>query len=112
MANSAEFTVEELPGGQVLRLSGTFAIASIGDVDRGLRDISGPVSEIDISGVTHMDTVGAWLVHRTAKEHNAQITGCANDAGRLIDAVSGVDHAEVVSHLSPHLRIGWATTSG
>ncbi len=97
MANSAEFTVEELPSGHVLRLSGTFAIASIGDVDRGLRDISGPICEIDISGVTHMDTVGAWLVHRTAKEHDAQITGCAHDAGRLIDAVRGVDQAEVVA---------------
>ena len=97
MANSAEFTVEELPSGHVLRLSGTFAIASIGDVDRALRDISGPICEIDISGVTHMDTVGAWLVHRTAKEHDAQITGCAHDAGRLIDAVRGVDQAEVVA---------------
>jgi phospholipid/cholesterol/gamma-HCH transport system permease protein len=97
MANSADFTVEDLPSGQILRLSGTFVIASIGDVDRGLRDISGPVSEIDISGVTHMDTVGAWLVHRTAKEHHAQITGGANDAGRLIDAVRGVDHAEVAA---------------
>lgn len=97
MANSAEFTVEELPSGHVLRLSGTFAIASIGDVDRGLRDINGPICEIDISGVTHMDTVGAWLVHRTAKEHDAQITGGAHDAGRLIDAVRGVDQAEVVA---------------
>jgi len=97
MANSAEFTVEELPSGHVLRLSGIFAIASIGDVDRGLRDISGPICEIDISGVAHMDTVGAWLVHRTAKEHDAQITGGAHDAGRLIDAVRGVDQAEVVA---------------
>ena len=97
MANSAEFTVEELPSGQILRLSGTFAIASIGDVDRALRDINGPICEIDISGVTHMDTVGAWLVHRTAKEHDAQITGGAHDAGRLIDAVRGVDQAEVVA---------------
>ena len=96
MANSAEFTVEDLPSGQVLRLSGTFAIGSIGDVDRSLREISASVSEIDISGITHMDTVGAWLVHRTAKEHNAKITGSAHDASRLIDAVSGVDQAEAI----------------
>lgn len=97
MANPADFTAEELPGGgQVLRLSGNFAIASVGDVDGRLRDISGPVTEIDISGVAHMDTVGAWLVHRTANEHKAQITGSANDAGRLIDAISGVDQSEVV----------------
>ena len=95
MGNSADFTVEDLPKGQVLRLSGDFAIASIGDVDRNLRGISGPVSEIDISGITHMDTVGAWLVHRTAKEHNAKVTGGAKDANRLIDAVRGVDQDEI-----------------
>ena len=78
MPNSADFTVEDLPSGQLLRLSGDFVIASIGALDRSLRDINGPVSEIDISAVTHMDTVGAWLVHRTAKEHDAPITGGAN----------------------------------
>lgn len=96
MDNFADFTVEDLPSGQLLRLSGTFAIASIADIDRSLREISGPVSEIDISGITHMDTVGAWLVHRTAKEHNAPITGGTHDASRLIDAVGGVDQAEII----------------
>lgn len=95
MANSADFTIEDLPSGQLLRLSGDFVIASIGDLDRSLRGISSVVCTIDISGVTHMDTVGAWLVHRTAKEHNAQITGGTNDASRLIDAIRGVDNAEV-----------------
>jgi phospholipid/cholesterol/gamma-HCH transport system permease protein len=97
MPNSADFTVEDLPSGQLLRLSGDFVIASIGALDRSLRDINGPVSEIDISAVTHMDTVGAWLVHRTAKEHDAPITGGANDASRLIDAVRGADQAEAVA---------------
>ena len=102
MANPADFTAEELPsGGQVLRLSGNFAIAAVGEVDRRLRDIAGPISEIDISGVDHMDTVGAWLVHRTAKEHSAQITGAAKDAGRLIDAISGVDQSELIP--KPHM---------
>ena len=97
MPNSADFTVEDLPSGQLLRLSGDFVIASIGALDRSLRDINGPVSEIDISAVTHMDTVGAWLVHRTAKEHDAPITGGANDASRLIDAVRGADQAEAAA---------------
>jgi phospholipid/cholesterol/gamma-HCH transport system permease protein len=102
MANYADFTAEELPGGgQILRLSGNFAIAAIDGVDGRLREITGPVSEIDISGVTHMDTVGAWLVHRTANQHNAQVTGGANDARRLIDAISGVDQSEVIP--KPHI---------
>ena len=114
MANPADFIADDLPSGQVLRLSGNFAIASIGDVDRRLRDISGPVSEIDISRVTHMDTVGAWLVHRTAHAHKAQITGGANDANRLIDAISRVDQSELVPkpHIAPLNRFLYEVGSG
>ena len=97
MANPADFSLEDLSGGgQVIRLSGDLAIGTVGDLDGRLRDIEAPVSEIDISAVNHMDTVGAWLVHRTAKEHSAEITGRAKDAGRLIDAISGVDADPVV----------------
>ncbi|MFN3621080.1 MlaE family lipid ABC transporter permease subunit [Sphingorhabdus sp.] len=115
MANPADFSQEELSdGSNILRLSGNFAIASVGDVDNRLRDVKGPVSEIDISGVVRMDTVGAWLVHRTAKEHNAQVTGGANDAGRLIDAISGVDRSEVIPkpHMSPLNRFLTEVGSG
>ena len=102
MANPADFVQEALPDGrQIIRLSGNFSIATIGEVDGRLRDISGPVAEIDLSGVDHMDTVGAWLVHRTAKEHSAEITGGAKDAGRLIEAISGVDQTDVVP--KPHI---------
>ena len=102
MPNPANFVVENSPeGGRIVRLSGSFVIASISDVDGQLRDITGPVSQIDLSAVDQMDTVGAWLVHRTAKFYAADITGCAKDAGRLIDAVSGVDAAEAVSR--PHV---------
>ena len=102
MANPADFVQEALPDGrQIIRLSGNFSIATIGEVDGRLRDISGPVTQIDISAVDHMDTVGAWLVHRTAKEQSAEITGGANDAGRLIDAIRGVDQTDVVP--KPHI---------
>ncbi|WP_411290228.1 MlaE family lipid ABC transporter permease subunit [Sphingorhabdus sp.] len=102
MANSADFVQDALADGrQIIRLSGNFAIATIGEVDARLRDINSPVAEIDLSGVDHMDTVGAWLVHRTAKEHSAEITGGADDAGRLIDAISGVDQTDVVP--KPHI---------
>lgn len=98
----ANFVVENSPeGGCIVRLSGSFVIASISDVDGQLRDITGPVSQIDLSAVDQMDTVGASLVHRTAKFYAADITGCAKDAGRLIDAVSGVDAAEAVPR--PHV---------
>jgi phospholipid/cholesterol/gamma-HCH transport system permease protein len=101
MANPANFVVEDSPdGGRIVRFSGSFVIASIGDVDGRLRDLAGQVTHIDLSAVDQLDTVGAWLVHRTAKQHAAAITGCAKDAGRLIDAISGVDGREEIP--KPH----------
>jgi len=100
MPNPADLTQEQLPDGQrVLRLSGNFVIAAIGDLDARLNSIDGPVSRIDISGITHMDTVGAWLVHRTARAHSAQVVGSNDDARRLIEAVAGVDQSETVEKL-------------
>ncbi len=98
MVLQADFAQEQLPDiGGVLRFSGTLAIASIGDLDQRLRSISGPLTQIDISATDHIDTVGAWLIYRTARDHNAQITGADSDAQQLIEAVSGVDKNAVVS---------------
>lgn len=92
MARAAELTEEQLPdGGAVLRLSGPMVIASIHDLDTKLRSLAGPVNEIDISKVSRMDTVGAWVVHRTAHIHGAKITGADDDAKRLIEAVGETD---------------------
>lgn len=92
MAEVADFTEEQLPdGGSVLRFSGKLVIAAVSGLDTRLRGLEGPIREIDISGVKHMDTVGTWLVHRTAREHDAKITGANSDAKRLIEAVGDVD---------------------
>ncbi len=92
MARAAEFTEEQLPdGGAVLRLSGPLVIASIENLDTMLRSFADPIKEIDLSKVSRMDTVGAWVVHRTAREHGAEITGADDDAKRLIEAVGETD---------------------
>lgn len=97
MANTAELLEEQSTDGrQVIRLSGRLTITSIGDIDQRLRDIGTPVGEIDISAVTQMDTVGAWLVHRTAGQHDAKITGASDYAGRLITAIRGTDEHDIV----------------
>lgn len=82
-------------------------IAQIGDIDHRLREVSTPVQAIDISGIDDIDTVGAWLVFRTAREHGAQIYGADDDAQRLIGAVSGSDAGapETASRMPPYLRL-------
>lgn len=95
MAIPATFSEDTLPdGGTALRFGGTLAIAQIGDVDNRLRQLSGSISELDISGIDHIDTVGAWLIYRTAREHGARITGADSDAKRLIEAIDVSDHEE------------------
>jgi phospholipid/cholesterol/gamma-HCH transport system permease protein len=97
MPDAADFSQDQLPGGEdIVRFSGRLAIACIGDLDTRLGALSGPVKQIDLTDIDHIDTVGAWLVYRTAKEHDAEIVGADDDAKRLIEAVSGVDRSEPV----------------
>jgi len=101
MADAADFSQEQLPGGQgVIRFSGRLLITAIGDLDNRLRALAGPIMQIDLSNVDHIDTVGAWLVYRTAKQQDAEIVGANSDAKRLIQAVSGVDESEPIA--APH----------
>ena len=96
MPKPADFSLDQLPdGGSIIRFSGRIVIAAIGGLDNRLRELTGPVSEVDISGVDRMDTVGAWLIHRTARDHDAKITGAKSDASRLLDAVGKVEEDDV-----------------
>ena len=96
MPKPADFSQDQLPdGGSIIRFSGRIVIAAIGGLDNRLRELTGPVSEVDISGVDRMDTVGAWLIHRTARDHDAKITGAKSDASRLLDAVGKVEEDDV-----------------
>jgi phospholipid/cholesterol/gamma-HCH transport system permease protein len=108
MEEFAKLIEETRPDGTLLlRLEGTLTIAHIADIDSQLRQISGPVSQIDISAVEHIDTVGAWLIYRTARNHDGTITGAHSDAHRLIEAVSGSDSEPepAVSQLPPFYRL-------
>ena len=73
-------------GGDELRLAGRLTLARLGDLPHVLGAI-GPIARIDLSAVERIDTVGAWLVLRTAAAHDAAVTGASSDAQRLLDAV-------------------------
>lgn len=102
MGEPADF-IEESRGdeGIILRFTGSLAIAHIGDLDRRLNAIAGPISILDIGEIQHIDTVGAWLIYRSARDLQAEIAGADNDAKRLIEAVSGVDVYATADHPRP-----------
>ena len=89
MRQAAQFSTREDEGGAtVVALSGPMTVAGIGLLDRDLRGVTGPVSKVDLSEVTHIDTVGAWVAWRLSRDCGAEIVGQSDDAGRLIEAVS------------------------
>ena len=92
MSDQPKFEVEDDgSGGQQLVLSGPFLVSTMAPLDRELRGLQGPFSAIDLSGVTAIDTVGAWETNKLAQEHGATVTGASEHGQRLISAVESVE---------------------
>ncbi|MBP7952054.1 MAG: ABC transporter permease [Sphingorhabdus sp.] len=83
------FEVKTEDGSVTLRCSGYWTIAHINAVDARLRQLPDAVAWVDLSQILSIDTVGAWLAYRTARDNDAQIIGATTDASRLIEEVSG-----------------------
>ncbi|MCH4151578.1 MAG: ABC transporter permease [Sphingobium sp.] len=88
MTEAAAYSLDEGgEGAPVLRLSGSFSIAHMGDLPNVLPALPGPIGAIDLGGTEHIDTIGAWLVYRLSQQWGCPITGADADAERLIEAV-------------------------
>jgi phospholipid/cholesterol/gamma-HCH transport system permease protein len=87
MREWADFTVQEAGGRTTIVLQGPLLVSTIGLIDRKLREHKDPVQFVDMAGTGDIDTIGAWTVWRFADEHRAQITGCSEQARKLIDTV-------------------------
>ena len=91
MARLAEYDIEDGEGGAVLTLSGPYLVSTIGALDAELRKIDQPIARVDLSDVTEIDTVGAWIACNIASENKAEITGANERAKRLMTALDGMD---------------------
>ncbi|MEO1969715.1 MAG: ABC transporter permease [Sphingomonadaceae bacterium] len=81
----ADFAIEEQEGGgAVLALTGPWLIATIDGVEPRLSAVEQEIERIDLTAVAEIDTVGAWIVARSARRLGAEITGCNDRAERLI----------------------------
>ncbi len=97
MAETAEFEVEQGEGGAVLTLGGPYLVSTIGEIAEELRGIEGPISRVDLSNVSEIDTVGAWIASQIAAGHDAEITGASERAQRLLDALDGISSNQDLS---------------
>ena len=95
MADGAGYRIEESgDSGSHLVLSGPYLISTIGAIDQDLLAVVGPFVAIDISDVQEIDTVGAWIVCRLSRTHEAEVLGANERAARVIEAVSHSDSEE------------------
>jgi phospholipid/cholesterol/gamma-HCH transport system permease protein len=87
----ADFVEENDAGGRVVRFTGALTLARVRDLPDRLSAIDGPVRTVDLSGADRVDTIGAWIVRRFAREHDARIEGASEDAQRLLTEVERAD---------------------
>jgi phospholipid/cholesterol/gamma-HCH transport system permease protein len=107
-----------------LRFIGRLSIARISETERSLEALLTPVDgplEIDLSQVSRIDTVGAWMVHRLLRDRpGSRVTGASPDAERLIAEVAAADQpcdmrpahipfvTRELSRLGQYVLLAWA----
>ena len=69
---------------------GTLTISRAATTEREIAAM-GDGMTIDLSGVSRMDTVGAWLVYRAVRDRNAKIVGESVKIRGLLDQVAEAD---------------------
>ena len=103
MKQAAQYRLDEGDGGATLTLTGPYLVSTIGAIDEELRAIDAPIAKVDISQVSEIDTVGAWVACNIASANHADITGASDRAERLLGALDGIHSDEALA--APRLPI-------
>jgi phospholipid/cholesterol/gamma-HCH transport system permease protein len=99
MREWADFSIAQAEGQATLVVHGPLLVSTIGKLDKALRQLPDAVQVIDISAAHPIDTVGAWVVHRFARDNSAAIVGASEQAQILIEAVEGsANEAKIAPH--------------
>ena len=90
MATRGYTETSEAAADNVYRCTGALTITRAATTERELASMPDPMT-IDLSGVEKMDTVGAWLVHRTVRDRGAKVTGASRQVQALLEQVAEAD---------------------
>jgi phospholipid/cholesterol/gamma-HCH transport system permease protein len=100
------------------RCTGSITIARAASTQRELDAAPDPLT-IDLSGVSKMDTVGAWLIYRATRDRGAKVVGASADVEGLLKQVAEADHPARVRPEEPSATIRilreigeWVSESG
>jgi phospholipid/cholesterol/gamma-HCH transport system permease protein len=91
MSSVARFTESVEDGRRVLRFQGDLTLSRLGVLPNRLDRLKGDGFVVDLSGVGRMDTIGAWLVHRTVRDRKGEIVGADEGAQTLLRQVAQAD---------------------
>lgn len=89
MSAAADFELAD--NAKTLRFSGSLTLAQLGALPQRLDDLEASPDKIDIAPVERMDTVGAWLVHRIARDHDIPVEGADEDKAHLLKQIAAAD---------------------
>jgi phospholipid/cholesterol/gamma-HCH transport system permease protein len=89
MSAPADFELAD--NAKTLRFSGAMTLAQLGQMPQRLDELEASPDRIDLSSVERMDTVGAWLVHRIARDHDIPVEGATRDQAHLLEQVAAAD---------------------
>lgn len=76
--------------GATYRMAGAITIARAASTSREIDAEPDPLT-MDVSDVTRMDTVGAWLVYRTVRDRGARVVGASPEVNSLLEQVAEAD---------------------
>ncbi len=91
MSSVARFRDAVEDGRRVLHFEGDLTLPRLGVLPTRLDRLKGRGFLLDLSGVGRMDTIGAWLVHRTARHRQGEIVGANDDQQVLLRQVAEAD---------------------
>ncbi|QJU57252.1 ABC transporter permease [Sphingomonas sp. AP4-R1] len=90
MSAAADFHLDDRDGG-TLRFTGDMTLARMGTLPQRLDALSSRPGKVDLGEVGRMDTVGAWLVHRIVRDHDAEVIGASPEEAHLLEQVAAAD---------------------
>jgi phospholipid/cholesterol/gamma-HCH transport system permease protein len=91
MSSVARFTESVEDGRRHLHFHGDLTLPRLGVLPTRLDRLKGDGFVLDLSDVGRMDTIGAWIVHRTVRDRGGEVTGASEHAALLLEQVAQAD---------------------